>query len=679
MTEQLKKPAVLFVLLLIAGLLVRLPATDAGLPYCWHPDEPKLINKGLEILQTGDWNPRWFHYPSLPIYIHTVSAALSYLSSMGASDFVKLEDIATGYDTGLIHTVGDPAMWHQGRKLTALMGALTAALTFLAGRRLFDDARIGALAGFMVAFSQFHVVHSRYITVDVPTSMALAGLLLASAWLYRVGDRRHYLQAAAALGLVIGFKYNAAVAAVVPVTAWLLSERRAERLWFGLLLVPLAGLVFVMTMPFALTDVSTALTDMAKEVNHYMVRGHDDATAESGLPHLLKMLKSVSVDYLPVWSLGILGVGLAGRARWKPVALLAIFPVVYLVYMSGSAVFFRRNVVVLVPALSLLAATGFVWFFEALKPRLGERAPLLGKVGAALLILPALFSAHETNKSVTYSTDSRTEITTWLAKEAPGDWVIAVPTELGIAASELEGVRHVEVGLADGGKAWRDAGATHVLGSSKLKRVGVRKTPITDEAVAAGANWFSKREPVRQKGKSGWGLDINARNPIIGVYDLGGRPKAEPVRVAAPVVEGEVDAAEHWQVVPEGSPLARIEGTIHLSAPGAEAPVKACQTGRFEVGGEIRVRGRWRTEGVTKERMAAQITARFFDKEGNILGGDTEETKGVQVLAQGNGDQAWTDLDQVVTSPPGAKKARLCVELGSHAGTVEVDDLRFSD
>ncbi|HJN73525.1 MAG TPA: glycosyltransferase family 39 protein [Myxococcota bacterium] len=683
MVALLKKPAVLFCLLVAAALLFRLPATDAGLPYCWHPDEPKLINKGIEILQTGDWNPHWFHYPSLPIYVQALGAALSYLGSMGSTDFVKLADIPTGLDTGLIHTIGDPEMWERGRRITALMGAMTAGLTFLAGRRLFDDTRIGALAGFFVAFSHYHVVHSRFITVDVPTSMALAALLLASAWVYRVGEKRHYLQAAAALGLVIGFKYNAAVAAVLPVTAWLLSERRSERLWLGILLVPLAGVVFVMTMPFALSDVSTALTDMAKEVNHYMYRGHDAASTESGLTHLWKMVRSISTDFLPAWAVGIAGaLGLAGRGRWRPVALLAVFPAVYLVYMSGSAVFFKRNIVVLVPALALLAAVGFVWLFEAIAPKLGDRAGLLAKVGVVLLLLPAGVSASETLKSVRYGTDARTEITQWLAEEAPNDWIVAVPVELGIPAEELVGFEHIEVSLLDGGKGWREAGATHVIGSDKLERAGVRKTSITDEAVTAGVNWFAKREPVRARGKGAWALDINARNPTVGVYEVGGNVPASSrgETAAAPVVEGELDDPSRWQVVPAGSNrITFAEGRIRLDAPGSDQPVKVCELARTPVVESIRVVGRWRYEGLTRERMAGQLTARFFTGDGSLIEGETDVDKGIQLIAQGVASADWSDLDVVIEAPPRAKKVRLCAELGSEEGFVEIDDLRLSD
>lgn len=56
--------ACLTVVLLIA-LVLRLWGLAYDLRYVYHPDEPGLASISLRILQTGDLNPRFFHYPSL--------------------------------------------------------------------------------------------------------------------------------------------------------------------------------------------------------------------------------------------------------------------------------------------------------------------------------------------------------------------------------------------------------------------------------------------------------------------------------------------------------------------------------------------------------------------------------------------------------------------------------------
>src|SRR6185295_9345950 len=42
-------------------------------------DEPQVVNRSLRILQTGDWNPHVFDYPTLVIYFHAAVAILRFL------------------------------------------------------------------------------------------------------------------------------------------------------------------------------------------------------------------------------------------------------------------------------------------------------------------------------------------------------------------------------------------------------------------------------------------------------------------------------------------------------------------------------------------------------------------------------------------------------------------------
>lgn len=684
----LSNPAVVFGLLFVLAYVLRKTGVDGGLPYCWHPDEPKLINKGLEMLQNGDWNPHWFHYPSLPIYIQAVGAALGYLDHVGSADFIPLADIPTGTAENLVHTVGDPNMWARGRKITALMGSAAVGVTYLAGRRLFGPLA-GILAALFLALSPLHITHSAYITVDVPTSLGAAAVLLASAWIYTEGQVKHYLWGAACLGLMIGFKYNAAVGALVPLAAWLLSEKRGERLFWGVALVPLGLVVFVLTMPFALVEVSTALTDMALEVNHYMVRGHGNASIEPGLPHLAAMLRVLAVDGLPVWLLGVLLLPFGIRGRWKAVAVAAILPVAYLGYMSGSAVFFKRNAVVLLPAFALLAGAGFQGAWGALKERVGDRSTVVGGIGLAVLLVPGGLAVRDAVKARQNRVDSRSEAIAWVASEHP-DWVLAVPVELRIAPADLATIEHVEVKFNDGEAGWRKAGATHVLGATRIKVSGTRNTPIKGKATDRAKAWFASQEPLQTWGYAGWMLDLNAQNPELSVYALGDGAKASPGPAAAasdpsaappPVADaGELDAPENWQVKPDDAvERGEIEfknDKVFLYGTTRVKSVKVCSAQRVPVDGPVTVSGRWAWADVSRENMAAQIQLRYFTLEGAVVEGSTPETKGIQVVAQGVGGSNWVDIEHVATPPPGAAKVRVCVEVGADAGSVRVDDLR---
>ena len=674
-------PAVVFFALVILAAVLRFPGAEGGLPYCWHPDEPKLINKGIQMLQSGDLNPHWFHYPTLPIYIQAVGAALGYLDRVGNADFIPLADIPTGAADNLVHTIGDAHMWARGRKITGLMGALAAGFTMLTGRKLFGPM-VGLAAGLMVAFSPTHLVHSALITVDVPTSLGVSVLMLASAWVYTRGSAKDYLLASVCLGIAIGFKYNAAVGALTPLAAWLLSERRQERLGLGLLLVPLGLVVFVLTMPFALVEPSVALTDMAKEVNHYMVKGHGAASIEPGPTHLLAMLRSLATDYLPVWMLGLFGLPLALKeGKWKALLIVAAFPLAYIAYMSGSTVFFKRNIVVLVPGFALLSAVGLRALVEELIRRTG-RAQLGMGLGVALVALPTLFGVAHVVNNQRNITDSRTEMTSWLHAPEQVGWVIAVPEELRIEPEELHGLQWVPVKFNDGPAGWAKAGATHVLGGTRLKVSGTRNTPIKGKAVDGAVDWFKQQESLQTFGYTGWMLDMNAQDPEIGVYALG-KPgavvKPKPGEKATndksvPAVKVlAMDDSARWQITPKGhqDKVTLKGGELVMKAEPSIRSVKACEVARIPVKGQVHIVGRWQYSAVSREDMAGQLQARFFQSDGGFIDG------GMAVLSQASGDSGgWLDVDETIPVPEGAAKVRLCVELGSNEGTLRVSKLK---
>ena len=75
-SRQITLIALAFILLF--GVLLRLYKLDFGveLPYVAHTDEPTQYNPAIRILTTGDLNPHFFNYPSLPIYLY--SAVLAF-------------------------------------------------------------------------------------------------------------------------------------------------------------------------------------------------------------------------------------------------------------------------------------------------------------------------------------------------------------------------------------------------------------------------------------------------------------------------------------------------------------------------------------------------------------------------------------------------------------------------
>ena len=60
----------------------------SGIPFALGVDEPQIMERAVRMMKTGDFNPHFFDWPSLAIYVHLVVACATFLigSMRGASD-----------------------------------------------------------------------------------------------------------------------------------------------------------------------------------------------------------------------------------------------------------------------------------------------------------------------------------------------------------------------------------------------------------------------------------------------------------------------------------------------------------------------------------------------------------------------------------------------------------------
>lgn len=410
---RLALAAVLLLALALRGMEARF-----GLPYLHHFDEPAIGHRALDVLRTGDWNPHFFHYPSLLLYLNVGVDVLHYfhLVSQPEDDplaLASLDEVETG-PADDPWFVSHPSFYLWNRRLTALFGTAAVLLTFLLARRLWSDSPrartedgadlAGLLAALALATLPFYVVHSAYLSTDVPAStLALAAVFFSVRF---VQDRRSRDLALAALlvGLAASTKYNLASALTVPVAALAITRLRrpampttepaagsspsGHRPWLWAALVALPAVGFLVGTPYALFDLRTFLDHAGYEVRHYLVLGHDPVTVQPGWPHLLADLEKL-VGHAGIWlvlpALAGAAVALRRRAGW--VAFL--LPALQLVLTARTSVHFHRNLLVLYPFLAVAFGLGVValggWLGRGLRRR-GPRWRRPAVVGFWILV-----------------------------------------------------------------------------------------------------------------------------------------------------------------------------------------------------------------------------------------------------------------------------------------------------
>lgn len=68
-TWQTKKTAACLLAILAGAFLVRAAWVGSGYPYIYGSDEPTVMGQAIKIMQTGNFEPADFRYPSLLMYM----------------------------------------------------------------------------------------------------------------------------------------------------------------------------------------------------------------------------------------------------------------------------------------------------------------------------------------------------------------------------------------------------------------------------------------------------------------------------------------------------------------------------------------------------------------------------------------------------------------------------------
>ena len=112
-------------------------------------------------MQTGDFNPHFFDYPSFPIYLHLVVAIARFLFGAITHEFQGLAQA----------DFTDYVAW--SRTVTALMGVGTVYVTYRIG--LHFGRWHALLAAGLLAVLPMHVREARFALTDTPMTLCLAG------------------------------------------------------------------------------------------------------------------------------------------------------------------------------------------------------------------------------------------------------------------------------------------------------------------------------------------------------------------------------------------------------------------------------------------------------------------------------------------------------------------------
>ncbi len=493
-----------------------------SLPFVPHPDEPAIMNVVLRMLRNGDPNPHFFYYPSLWIYLQSAVAWLHLHWGvaegiyMGAAQLPETTDIATSV----------PGFFTWGRIATALAGSATVPALYTLTRRIAGPIA-GLVAAALLAVNTFHIVHSHYITTDVPSELFVTLALIWTLSIYERGDWRAYLLAGALAGAATATKHHAALAAVAIVVAHGLHWR-GRMLPELLRLVAAAGAmiaVFLLTSPYIVLAFDEFQRDLTHQLGDYALGAHGDITGRWPVGYYLRFFTDQAVGsiagLLALWGTAVLIL----RRDWRVGVLWALL-LAYLLIFLAQGNHWMRNIIATQIPLFALAGIGLADLVARLREVLPRQAVVpVGVALLALVLLPWSAEALRYSRRLQRG-DSRVQALQWIESTIPP--AVQVAAELKPIPGALES-RWTEVEyLPERDLAWyRRQGYAYVVASSDTWR---------QWAIPEVYTQFATAPPIAEFGLS----DQQMFGPRLVVYSTGLSAADVPERPAGEVRFGGV-------------------------------------------------------------------------------------------------------------------------------------------
>lgn len=415
--------AVAGIVLLAAWL--RVPYVTRGMPFFYEQDEAHHFHRTVQMVKDGSFDPKYFNKPSFHFYLRMPVVAVSFIAAARAGEIRRVDELVTrrfGDSGAWAFTASHPrvAVWNRG--FGVVLGLLVLLPVFAIARTLTgrDGLALGAML--LTAVSPALAADAAKVGVDTP----LVLMCLLAMWLaLRLHARFSYgrlLVAGVVAGLAISTKYNAAPIALVPLAAALVTGHRTA-LATGLAIVgPIAG--FLAGTPYALISLPEFLNGVAFETWHYGTAGHGYATGTPGLPqawYYVRWLAGSDALGMAAVMLAAVGTGLFIRRRDPRALTVLLFPVAFFALMAAQKVNFTRNVLLLIPVVSLLAAVAAA----AAPPRLRRWATAMLLVAAIQPLVQSIRASRP------IPPDSRLEAGRWIEQVAGPRSETAVTADVG--------------------------------------------------------------------------------------------------------------------------------------------------------------------------------------------------------------------------------------------------------
>jgi 4-amino-4-deoxy-L-arabinose transferase-like glycosyltransferase len=360
-------------LIVAVGGTLRFWHLDSGIPYKVGVDEPFLAHAAVGIMTSGDFNPHFFDYPGLYIYVELLVACARFL--VGSMDGQWSSLAQFGPD--------DIYLWW--RVVTAAIGTLTIVVVYRIGLRWGPHQAL--LAAALLAVFLNHVRESHFALTDTPLTFLVALTFLLSLRAHESGRLASFVGAGVAAGLAAATKYNGAVVLLLPLmAAWMTPGARRSRLLGSGAACAGCAIAFLAGAPYTVLDLPGFLDGFANLSRSYQART-DFSGWSIYLGHLRVALARPGVILLFAGFALCVWRAVRGPHRLRS-ALLVTFPLVYFYLIASRGLIYARYYLPAIPFLCLLTSVLLVTACGAIQR--SNLSPTLRRTAITALVMVML-------------------------------------------------------------------------------------------------------------------------------------------------------------------------------------------------------------------------------------------------------------------------------------------------
>jgi hypothetical protein len=341
---------IILILILGLGLFLRLEGIQWGLPnpshpYSYHPDE-SLILRHLSYMSPSSLNPHSFVNPSLHFY----TFGIVYQGMRWTMGISSLKGTVPTHDLARIFL--------GGRILTAFMGVASIFFLYWIARRWYGEIT-ALLRALFLTILPLHVVHSHYLTVEVPSSFWTLIAFIFFTRIEQTNRVRTYIGGGVASGFAAASKYTGILCVPVLLIGHLFIHRKKKMkaLWDRKVIFYLiaAFLAFALGTPYFFLAPGEVYKDI-----RILLETNIHATKAS-YPFFSLLFYGFATPMLLGFLFGVI-IAIYKR-KAADIFLLAYIALAFLlIFYAGTP--FSRHVVLAAPFMVLLAARSFSPLFE---------------------------------------------------------------------------------------------------------------------------------------------------------------------------------------------------------------------------------------------------------------------------------------------------------------------------